>query len=242
MNNKREVIYNRSVPFNTEAEVYVLGSIFIDNKIIDGLIGKFVDEDFYEPRHVMIYRAMVNLRNNGNLIDVLSVVEELKRLNYSDANNISNYLVEIIDSVPSTASVQLYIDIVEEKAIERRLLHRMQDLSDDILNHKYNLDEMLDKVEDRIMEVVKYRRTSEFMTLAAAADNVYEKINSFIGNKKDIIGLNTGYPNLNKATLGFQKGDLMILAARPAVGKTAFALNIACAAAKSTKKNIAVFW
>ena len=104
------------------------------------IITKFIDEDFYEPRHVMIYRAMVNLRNNGNLIDVLSVVEELKRLNYSDANNISNYLVEIIDSVPSTASVQLYIDIVEEKAIERRLLHRMQDLSDDILNHKYNLD------------------------------------------------------------------------------------------------------
>lgn len=241
MNNKREVIYNRSVPFNTEAEVYVLGSIFIDNKIIDGLIGKLVDEDFYEPRHVMIYRAMVNLRNNGNVIDVLSVVEELKRLNYSDANNISNYLVEIIDSVPSTASVKLYIDIVEEKAIERRLLHRMQDLSDDILNHKYNLDEMLDKVEDRIMEVVKYRRTSEFMTLAAAADNVYEKINSFIGNKKDIIGLNTGYPNLNKATLGFQKGDLMILAARPAVGKSTYAINLALQVAKTNNAHVAFF-
>ena len=241
MNNKREVIYNRSVPFNTEAEVYVLGSIFIDNKIIDGLIGKLVDEDFYEPRHVMIYRAMVNLRNNGNVIDVLSVVEELKRLNYSDANNISSYLVEIIDSVPSTASVKLYIDIVEEKAIERRLLHRMQDLSDDILNHKYNLDEMLDKVEDRIMEVVKYRRTSEFMTLAAAADNVYEKINSFIGNKKDIIGLNTGYPNLNKATLGFQKGDLMILAARPAVGKSTYAINLALQVAKTNNAHVAFF-
>ena len=241
MNNKREVIYNRSVPFNTEAEVYVLGSIFIDNKIIDGLIGKLVDEDFYEPRHVMIFRAMVNLRNNGNVIDVLSVVEELKRLNYSDANNISNYLVEIIDSVPSTASVKLYIDIVEEKAIERRLLHRMQDLSDDILNHKYNLDEMLDKVEDRIMEVVKYRRTSEFMTLAAAADNVYEKINSFIGNKKDIIGLNTGYPNLNKATLGFQKGDLMILAARPAVGKSTYAINLALQVAKTNNAHVAFF-
>ena len=241
MNNKREVIYNRSVPFNTEAEVYVLGSIFIDNKIIDGLIGKFIDEDFYEPRHVMIYRAMVNLRNNGNLIDVLSVVEELKHLNYSDAANISNYLVEIIDSVPSTASVKLYIEIVEEKAIERRLLRRMQDLSDDILNHKYNLDEMLDKVESRIMEVVKYRRTSEFMTLATAADDVYEKINSFIGKDKDIIGLNTGYPNLNKATLGFQKGDLMILAARPAVGKSTYAINLALQVAKANNAHVAFF-
>ena len=241
MNKKKEVIYNRSVPFNTEAEVYVLGSIFIDNRIIDGLIGKLADTDFYEPRHTVIYRAMVNLRNNGHPIDVLSVVEELKRLNYNDVENISNYLVEIIDSVPSTASVKLYIDIVEEKAIERRLLHRMQDLSDDILNHKYNLDEMLDKVEDRIMEVVKYRRTSEFMTLAAAADNVYEKINSFIGNKKDIIGLNTGYPNLNKATLGFQKGDLMILAARPAVGKSTYAINLALQVAKTNNAHVAFF-
>ena len=80
MNNKKEIIYNRSVPFNTEAEVYVLGSIFIDNRIIDGLIGKLADTDFYDPRHTMVYRAMVNLRNNGLLIDVLSVVEELKRL------------------------------------------------------------------------------------------------------------------------------------------------------------------
>jgi replicative DNA helicase len=116
MPQKNEVIYNRSVPYNTEAEIYVLGSVFIDNKIIDGLIGKLVEDDFYEPRHTMIYRAMVNLRNNGNKIEILSVVEELKRLNYADVANISNYLVEIVDSVPSTASVSLYIEIVEEKA------------------------------------------------------------------------------------------------------------------------------
>ena len=233
MNNKKEIIYNRSVPFNTEAEVYVLGSIFIDNRIIDGLIGKLADTDFYDPRHTMVYRAMVNLRNNGLLIDVLSVVEELKRLNYADVANISNYLVEIIDSVPSTASVKLYIEIVEEKAIERRLLHKMQDLSDDILNHRYGLNDMLDKVEANIMDVVKLRRTSEFMTLSQAAEDVFTKINSYVGKDQEIIGLNTGYPNLNKATLGFQKGDLMILAARPAVGKSSYAINLALQVAKN---------
>ena len=127
MNNKKEIIYNRSVPFNTEAEVYVLGSVFIDNRIIDGLIGKLADTDFYDPRHTMVYRAMVNLRNNGLLIDVLSVVEELKRLNYADVANISNYLVEIIDSVPSTASVKLYIEIVEEQAYNESKNCRMED-------------------------------------------------------------------------------------------------------------------
>ncbi len=241
MNNKKEVIYNRSVPFNTEAEVYVLGSIFIDNRIIDGLIGKLADTDFYDPRHNMIYRAMVNLRNNGHLIDVLSVVEELKRLNYSDVANISDYLVEVIDSVPSTASVKLYIDIVEEKAIERRLLHRMQDLSDDILNHRYELNDMLDKVETNIMDVIKLRRTSEFMTLNEAAEDVFNKINSYVGKDQEIIGLNTGFPNLNKATLGFQKGDLMILAARPAVGKSSYAINLALQIAKYNKAHVAFF-
>lgn len=241
MNKKKEVVYNRSVPFNTEAEVYVLGSIFIDNKIIDGLIGKLADTDFYEPRHVMIYRAMVNLRNNGNQIDVLSVVEELKRLNYNDVPNISNYLVEIIDSVPSIASVKLYIEIVEEKAIERKLLHKMQSLSDDILNHRYELNDMLDKVETNIMEVIKLRRTSEFMTLTEAAEEVFEKINSYVGKDQEIIGLNTGYPNLNKATLGFQKGDLMILAARPAVGKSSYAINLALQVAKNNDAHVAFF-
>lgn len=241
MNKKKEIVYNRSVPFNTEAEVYVLGSIFIDNKIIDGLIGKLADTDFYEPRHVMVYRAMVNLRNNGNQIDVLSVVEELKRLNYNDVPNISNYLVEIIDSVPSIASVNLYIEIVEEKAIERKLLHKMQGLSDDILNHRYELNDMLDKVETNIMEVIKLRRTSEFMTLTEAAEDVFEKINSYVGKDQEIIGLNTGYPNLNKATLGFQKGDLMILAARPAVGKSSYAINLALQVAKNNDAHVAFF-
>ncbi|MBQ4571025.1 MAG: replicative DNA helicase [Bacilli bacterium] len=241
MNKKKEVVYNRSVPFNTEAEVYVLGSIFIDNKIIDGLIGKLADTDFYEPRHVMIYRAMVNLRNSGNQIDVLSVVEELKRLNYNDVPNISNYLVEIIDSVPSIASVKLYIEIVEEKAIERKLLHKMQGLSDDILNHRYELNDMLDKVESNIMEVIKLRRTSEFMTLTEAAEEVFEKINSYVGKDQEIIGLDTGYPNLNKATLGFQKGDLMILAARPAVGKSSYAINLALQVAKNNDAHVAFF-
>ena len=241
MNKKKEVVYNRSVTFNTEAELYVLGSIFIDNKIIDGLIGKLADTDFYEPRHVMIYRAMVNLRNNGNPIDVLSVVEELKRLNYNDVPNISNYLVEIIDSVPSIASVKLYIEIVEEKAIERKLLHKMQGLSDDILNHRYELNDMLDKVESNIMEVIKLRRTSEFMTLTEAAEEVFEKINSYVGKDQEIIGLNTGYPNLNKATLGFQKGDLMILAARPAVGKSSYAINLALQVAKNNDAHVAFF-
>ncbi len=233
--------FNRSVPYNTDAEMYVLGSIFIDNKIIDSLTGKINDTDFYDERNQFIYRAMTNLYNNGNVINLINVEEELKRLNYADIDNISNYLVEIVDSVPSIASVSLYIEVVEEKAIERKLLQSMNSLSEDILNHKYELNDMLDRVEDNIMNIVKLRRTSDFTTLAVAADSVYQKINQYVGKNKELTGLDTGYPNLNKATLGFQNGDLMILAARPAVGKSSYAINLALQVAKQNNAHVAFF-
>lgn len=242
MPRRNEVKYfNRSVPFNTEAEIYVLGSIFIDNKIIDGLIGKLSDVDFYDERNGFIYRAMVNLRNNQVQIDLLTVIEELKRLNYADVENINKYLVEIVDDVPSTASVKLYIDLVEEKAIERKLLQRMDALANDVLNHKYELNEMLELVENQIMDIVKHRRTNEFTTIGDAAREILDKINSFVGTNRDLTGLDTGYPNLNRATLGFQNGDLMILAARPAVGKSTYAMNLALQIAKQNNAHVAFF-
>ena len=117
----------------------------------------------------------------------------------------------------------------------------MQTIEDDILNHRYELNDLLDKAESNLMEVIKLRRTSSFMTLAEAANSVFDKINSYVGKDKEIIGLDTGYPNLNKATLGFQKGDLMILAARPAVGKSSYAINLALQVAKNNNAHVAFF-
>jgi replicative DNA helicase len=110
------------------------------------------------------------------------------------------------------------------------------------LTSKYDFNAILDKAEDIILKVIKKRRTSDFMTIAEAAKVVYEQIEGYVGNKSDLTGLNTGYPNLNKATLGFQKGDLMILAARPSVGKSSYAINLALNIANMNKdKHIALF-
>ena len=221
--------------------MYVLGSIFLDNKTIEQTIGKLDSFDFYDERNVHIYKAMVDCYNSGDRIEVLTVLEMLKRHNVLADEAMQNYLLELVEYVPASVNAKLYIDIVEEKAIERKLLHRMEELSNDILNSKYEFNDMLDKVEDTVLQVVKQRRTSEFITIRDAAAKVFDEITSYIGSNKDITGLDTGYPRLNKSTLGFQKGDLMILAARPAVGKSTYAINLALNVAKANQAHVALF-
>ncbi len=232
----------KSVPYNNDAEMYVLGSILLENSIINQVIGKLNPEDFYNPQNSTIFKAMIELANNSQKIEVLSLLEQLKRNKVTNLDDYKKYLVELLDMIPSVSSVDLYIDVVEEKAIERKILANMQELSNDILTSKYDFNTILDNAEDTILKVIKKRRTTEFITIAEAANKVYEQIEEYVGNKSDLTGLNTGYPNLNKATLGFQKGDLMILAARPSVGKSSFAINLALNVAQADpSKHVAIF-
>ena len=200
----------KSVPYNNDAEMYVLGSILLENNVINQMIGKLTADDFYNPQNATIFKAMMSLFNNSIKIETVSVTEQLIRDKVSNIDDYKTYLVDLLDMIPSISSVNLYINIVEEKAIERKILANMQELSSDILTSKYDFNAILDKAEDIILKVIKKRRTSDFMTIAEAAKVVYEQIEGYVGNKSDLTGLNTGYPNLNKATLGFQKGDLMI--------------------------------
>jgi len=232
---------NRSVPFNTEAEIYVLGSAFIDNRLLSGYVGKLTENDFFDERNKIIYRAMVNLFNQGKKVELITVSEELKRLGTIVDDKFRVYLLDLIDAVPSTAITNLYLQIVEEKSLERKLLEDMQELSNDILTSKLDFNALLDKTEDKIINVIKKRRTSQIMAIDKASDIVYQQIQKFTEKKSDLTGLDTGYPALNKATLGFQKGDLMILAARPSVGKSTYAINLAIQISKLNNAHVALF-
>lgn len=232
---------NRSVPYNTEAEIYVLGSAFIDNTLVSGYIGKLKEEDFYETRNQLIYKAMCNLFKNNQRIEIITVVEELQRLGTNVDETFRVYLLDIMDAVPSTSTTHLYVEIVEEKSIERKLLKDMQEISDDILSNRLDFNNLLDKTEDKVLNVIKKRRTSDFMPIDKASTIVYEQIQKYSENKSDLTGLDTGYPKLNKATLGFQKGDLMILAARPSVGKSTYAINLAIQISKANDAHVAFF-
>ena len=232
----------RSVPYNNDAEMYVLGSVLLENNVMNQLLGKLFPEDFYNPQNKAIYQAMLTLFNNSEKIESVSVVEQLVRDKVANAEDYKRYLIELIDLIPSTSSVNLYIDIIEEKSVQRKLLQNMQEISQDILASRHDFNTILDKTEDVVLNVIKKRRKSEFVSLAEASKKVYEIIEGYVGNKSDLIGLNTGYPYLNQSTLGFQKGDLMILAARPAVGKSAYAINLALNVAQLNKeKHVAFF-
>ena len=227
--------------YNNTAERYVLGSILIDNNVINGVSGKLDIRDFYNEDNRKVYEAMLNLFKRDSAVELLLVIDELKRLNLTLTIDPKEYLLGLTDEVPTTASTDLYVNLVKDKAIERELHRVFNELNSDILSNKLEFNDLLDKTEDAVLDLIKKRRTSELLTIEKAATRVYETIEKYNSEYGEVKGIPTGYPALDRATLGFQRGDLIILAARPSVGKSAFALNLAINACRSSDVSVAFF-
>ena len=227
--------------YNNTAERYVLGSILIDNNVINGVSGKLDIRDFYNEDNRKVYEAMLNLFKRDSSVELLLVIDELKRLNLTLTIDPKEYLLGLTDEVPTTASTDLYVNLVKDKAIERELHRVFNELNSDILSNKLEFNDLLDKTEDAVLDLIKKRRTSELLTIEKAATRVYETIEKYNSEYGEVKGIPTGYPALDRATLGFQRGDLIILAARPSVGKSAFALNLAINACRSSDVSVAFF-
>ena len=231
----------RTVPYNVDAEKYVLGSVFFDNNIISGLVGRLADTDFYDERNQVLFKAMTSLYTNNKKIELLTVVEELEHLNFQVTDEFKHYVIDVIESVPTVSTTNLYIELVEEKALERKLLSDMKNISDDILFNKLSFQDLLDKAEDKIINVIKKRKTSDIISMSQASEQVYRQIEKFTEQKSGLTGLSSGFNRINEVTLGLQRGDLMILAARPSVGKSAYAINLALNVAKENNAHVAFF-
>lgn len=231
----------KRTPNSYESEVYVLGCILLDASIVPEVISKLTPADFYYEQHRNVIIAVRNLYDNNKTIDVATVAEELKRLNLFETVGGNKYLFELLDSVPSTANVSVYIDIIKEKALERELLNVTREIADDILTGKYNFSELLDTSEKKINQVLNKRQTSSFLKIDLAADKVFDIIETTKGTEHNVTGLDTGFKKLNELTFGLQKGELIIIAARPGVGKSAFALNLATNACRMAKAHVAFF-
>ena len=227
--------------YNNTAERYVLGSILIDNNVINGVSGKLDIRDFYNEDNRKVYEAMLNLFKRDSSVELLLVIDELKRLNLTLSIDPKEYLLGLTDEVPTTASTDLYVNLVKDKAIERELHRVFNELNSDILSNKLEFNDLLDKTEDTVLDLIKKRRTSELLTIEKAATRVYETIEKYNSEFGEVKGIPTGYPALDRATLGLQRGDLIILAARPSVGKSAFALNLAINACRSSDVSVAFF-
>ena len=231
----------RTMPQNKEAEMSVLGLCFLDNSLIGKILEEVNGDMFYNDANKKIYEAIKKMYENNIALDITTITEELDKSKDLAAVGGIEYLTDVIDSVVTASNIDYYINIIKEKAIIRRLINTATDIITESYNAEENITSLLDNAEKSILEVIRSRQTTEFRPINEILKNAQAQLEFLSQNKSTISGLETGFYDLDKATSGLHEGEMIVLAARPGMGKTAFALNIATHAAKTTKKAIAIF-
>jgi len=215
-----------SLLYSIEAEESVLGSVFFNNNEMNVIADKLLVEDFYSPNSQIIYKTMLTLFHNNSAIDIVTVIAYLENINSLEKVGGRDYIINLASVVPSTANLNEYINIVKDRSVLRKLQEKFSELIDQS-KHVEDAPFFIDKVEKEIFDITKNRRTSDFINLADIAEDTITKLAEREQVIDNVTGLDTRYKALNNFTLGLQPSDLLILAARPGVGKTAFALNLA---------------
>lgn len=232
---------DRMPPQDIQAEQAVLGSIFLDPDELINAMEVLSAKDFYQRRHQLIYQAMINLFDRNEAIDVVTLKAELERGNALEDVGSVGYLVELSQATPYAGSIGFYAKIVADKALLRNLIQA----ANKIVAAGYEQDEdvsaIVEDAERGILEVSERRNSNGFQAIEDVLQETFRNIDQLAQNDEEITGIPTGYPALDKMTAGLQQGELIILAARPAVGKTAFALNIAQNIGTKTDASVAIF-
>ncbi len=230
----------RVMPSSKEAEMSVLGVCFIDNSLVDTVCEEVSEDMFFDERNKFLFNAIKDLHESGNPIDAGMIKEELDKKKRLNTIGGLPYISEVIDSVITTANLNYYLNILKEHATRRNLINT----ATEIINEAYDeesVTNVLDNAEKNILNVVKTREVKDFVPIAEILRRAQAKLEELAKTKKLITGLETGFYDFDKITTGFQPGELIILAARPGMGKTALALNMATYAARTTKKAVAIF-
>ena len=231
----------RMEPHNLEAEQSVLGAAFISKSALQKVCEDLNSESFYIDSHSKIFEVLKELYQEGIAVDVTTVTDRLKSKKLLTQVGDVDYLLEIINSVPTASNVDYYIKIVNEKAVLRSLINTATSIVSDAYMGDSTINETLDDAERKILNVVKNRKTSEFKPIQEALSVAQSNLEKLSENGGDITGVPSGFYDLDRVTTGFHPNELIILAARPGMGKTAITLNIAVNVAMSTKKNVAIF-
>lgn len=230
----------KTIPHSIEAEQAVLGSMFLTKYALQKAIESLNENLFYLDSHNKIFVVMKELQELNKPVDIMTVSEELKKRNWLNLIGGIEYLTEVATSVPTAANIDEYIKIVEEKAILRRLIQESTEIVTNAYSSTNDINEILDNAETRILNVVKTRKGSEFRTIQEVLFKTQADLEKLSKNKGEITGIQTGFYKLDKITSGLHENELIILAARPGMGKTAFALNLATNIAM-TGKTVALF-
>ena len=231
------------LPFNEQAEQAVLGSALLSKECLYDVLSALTEDDFYVGKHQLIYRAIKNLFDKESAVDVLTVTEEL--MNMKELENIGGveYLQQCSDSMVALSSIEYYVNIVNDQAVLRKLIQSCRDIDHHFLNEEIDdVNDFIAQSESLLKNATEKRRVSEFQKAEIVAERVKMSIETPKEIKTDgVNGLTTGFDSINKITQGFHAGDMIVVAARPSVGKTALALNFAYRAANRTNKPVAVF-
>ena len=231
----------RVPPQNLEAEQSVLGSMLIDKDAIIASSEYLKAKDFYRDGHQKIYQAMINLTERGEPVDLVTLAEELSQQNQLENIGGMAYLTTLANIVPTAANVGYYAKIAQEKAVLRSLINSATRIVSRCFEAKDDVDEIMDEAEQAIFEVSQRSNPQGFSLMKDILKGAFDRIDKLWGNKGGVTGVPTGFPDLDDMTSGFQNSDLIIIAARPSMGKTTLALNIAQHIAVNEKLPVAIF-
>ena len=230
----------RQLPHSVEAEQAVLGSMLIDPRCVSEVIDKLRPDDFYIRQNKEIYETIYSMFNYSLTIDPVTVLENMKQNGYYDENQSRGYILQLMDATPTAANVGEYIDIIKDKTLLRRVSEAAGELASMAQSGGTGQD-VLEAAEQRIYAIRQGRASRGLTPISVVLIDVYDRLSELAASDQEIPGLSTGLEDLDRAISGLNKSDLILLAARPGMGKTSMALNILLEAGKKSGKNVAFF-
>ena len=236
-----DLILEKSLPHNLDAERCVLGAVLLDNAALNAAIELLKPEDFFLDTHRRIFDRMLRLSEGSRAIDLVTVTEELGRSGELEASGGPAYLSSLIDGVPRVSNIEHYARIVKEKAILRGLIHASNNIILEAMDGEGGAEEILDRAEATIFKIAEDRIKAGLLGIKEIVKSSFQTIDRLYERGQRITGLSTGYKDLDDLTSGLQRGDLVVVAGRPSMGKTAFALSVAQKVALQQGLTVGIF-
>lgn len=237
----REVAVGKIPPQNIDAEKSLLGAVLIDEETLADISEHVTTKDFYEKRHSVIYSGMMNLYEKHSPVDLLTLTDELKRKKELDTVGGSAYLTELTNYVPTSAHAEAYAELVAQKAVRRRLIKASGEISELGYNEETTTQELLEKAEAELFSVSDQSLKQDIVSIESILTESFDRMEELHRNKGILRGVRTGYHDLDNMTAGLQRSDLIVLAARPAMGKTTLVTNLAYNVATIAKQPVLFF-
>ena len=236
-----DITLEKGLPQSIEAERCVLGAILLDNQLVNQAVEFLDTEDFYLSSHRMIFQHMISLMERSKAIDFVTLTDSIRSSDQLEAIGGASFISSLIDGVPRLTNVEHYARIVQEKSTLRSLIKRSNEIISSCYEQQDDVESVLDSAEQAIFNIAESKVRSGFVSVSELAKTSFSKIEAAARRRQMVTGIPSGYTKFDELTSGFQPSDLVVIAARPAMGKTTLALNIASHAALASGKSVGIF-